>query len=290
MAYDLLGKDFVPPDIHGKVTGKAKYAEDFRAEGMVFCRLLLSPMPHARVRNIDASQALAMEGVLAVLTADEVPSQAAPNDPILTNEPLFVGQPILAVAAVDETTAQDAIDRIRIDYEELPFTVDPLQSLFPGGPDARLDGNVVDNRLTGPPQLKQLKWNAADFARAEEGQLPFGEPVLDWSYGDVEAGFANAALVLDESFVTAGNSHHSMEPRSAMAYWENGKCFVYGSSQSQSYVVPGLAAYLGLDPADLVYVAETCGGGFGSKGAAYPIMAVPAYMSKKLNGRPVMAR
>src|SRR5262252_5216897 len=102
----LLGKNFVPADVHGKVTGKAKYAEDFRAEGMVFCRLLLSPMPHARVKSIDAKAALAMPGVLGILTADDVPAQPPPSDPILTNEPMFVGQPILAVAAVDETTAQ----------------------------------------------------------------------------------------------------------------------------------------------------------------------------------------
>ena len=76
MAYDLLGKNFVPPDIHGKVTGKAKYAEDFRAEGMVFCKLLLSPMPHARVRNVDTSAALAMPGVFGVLTAADVPAAA----------------------------------------------------------------------------------------------------------------------------------------------------------------------------------------------------------------------
>ncbi|HEX6998246.1 MAG TPA: xanthine dehydrogenase family protein molybdopterin-binding subunit [Gammaproteobacteria bacterium] len=289
MAYELLGKNFVPPDVHGKVTGRAKYAEDFRADGMVFCRLLLSPMPHARVRNLDVSKALALEGVLGILTADDVPAQPPPNDPILTNEPMFVGQPILAVAAVDETTAQDAIELIKIDFEELPFTVDPLQSLFPGGPDARTDGNVVDNRLNGPPTLKRVKWSAADFARAQEGQLPTGEPVLEWSYGDVEAGFANAALVLDESFVTAGNSHQSMEPRSAMAYWENGKCYVYGSTQSQSFVVPGLAGYIGIPPEDLVYVAENCGGGFGSKGSAYPVMSIPAHMSKKI-GRPVMMR
>jgi CO/xanthine dehydrogenase Mo-binding subunit len=289
MAYDLLGKNFVPPDIHGKVTGKAKYAEDFRAEGMVFCRLLLSSMPHARVRNIDASQALALPGVLGILTADDVPAQPPPGDPILTNEPLFVGAPILAVAAQSETLAQDAIDLIKIDYEELPFCVDPLVSLYPGGPDARLDGNVVDNRLIGPPNLKAQKWTAGDFARAAEGQLPTGEPVLEWSYGDIDAGFANAALVLDESFVTAGMSHHSMEPRSAMAYWENGKCFVFGSTQSQSFVVPALAGLIGVSPDDLVYVAETCGGGFGSKGSAYPIMAVPAHMAKKIN-RPVMMR
>jgi xanthine dehydrogenase molybdenum-binding subunit len=289
MAYDLLGNNFVPPDVHGKVTGKAKYAEDFRAEGMVFCKLLLSPMPHARVRNIDASEALAMPGVLGILTADDVPALPAPAEPILTREPMWIGQPILAVAAETQQLAADAIDKIKVDYEELPFTVDPLQSLFPGGPDARGDGNVVDNRLIGPPQLKQVKWGAADFARAQEGQLPQGEPLLEWSYGDLEAGFAKAALVLDETFVTAGMSHHSMEPRSAMAYWENGKCFVFGSTQSQSFVVPGLAGLIGIDPSELVYVAETCGGGFGSKGSEYPVMAIPAHMAKKIN-RPVMMR
>ena len=287
---DLLGKDFVPPDVYGKVTGKAKYAEDIRADNMAFCRLMLSPMPHARVRNIDASEALRMEGVLAVLTADDVPALPAPADPILTNEPLFIGQPILAVAAESEQLAQDAIDRIRIDFEELPFTVDPLESLFPGGPDARSEGNVVDNRLIGPPQVKRVKWTAADFASAGEDTLPMGEPLAEWSYGDVEGNFAKAALVLDETFVTAGMSHHSMEPRSAMAYWQNGKCYVYGSTQSQSYVVPDLANYIGIDVADLVYVSETCGGGFGSKGTAYPLMSIPAHMSRKLSGRPVMMR
>ncbi len=202
---------------------------------------------------------------------------------------MFVGQPILAVAAVDEATAQDAIDKIKLDLEELPFTVDPLESLFPGGNDARLDGNVIDNRLIGPPKLSKAKWSAAAFAAAKEGELPMGDPVLEWSYGDVDAGFAKAALVLDETFVTAGTSHQSMEPRSCMAYWENGKCFVYGSTQSQSYVVPGLAGYIGIDPTDLVYIAETCGGGFGSKGSAYPIMSIPAHMSKKIS-RPVLMR
>ena len=130
----LLGKNFVPPDIHGKVTGKAKYAEDFRAEGMVYCRLMLSPMPHAKVRGIDAKEALAMPGVFGILTADDVAPQPPPSEPILTNEPMYVGQPILAVAAESEQLAQDAIDKIKLDLEELPFTVDPLarwlRSLF----------------------------------------------------------------------------------------------------------------------------------------------------------------
>ena len=286
----LIGRDFTPPDIRAKVTGRAKYAEDFRADGMLFCRLLTSPMPHARVLSIDASEALAMDGVVAILTADELPEVAAPGNTILTNEPLYVGAPILAVAAVDETTAQNAIAAINVDLEPLPFCVDPLESLRPGGPNARTEGNTVR-----PQQgVVETKWTLEDFDAAGEGQMPMGgEPRTEWSYGDVEAGFASAlaggGIVLDESFVTAGTSHHSMEPRSAMAYWQNGKCYVYGSSQSQAYVVPGLANLIGIDQEDLVYVAEFCGGGFGSKGGAYPVMAIPAFMARK-TGRPVLMR
>ena len=285
MASSLIGKDFVPPDIRAKVTGRAKFAEDVRADGMLFCRLLLSPMPHGRVRSIDATAALEMPGVLAVLQADDLPPVEPPQTPILTNEPCYVGEPILAVAAVDEMTAQNAIDRIRVDLEPLPFTVDPLQSLRPGGPDARSDGNVMVAR----EGVQQLKWTTEDFDTAGEGQLPAGKPSVEWSYGDVEHGFEQAALVLDETFVTAGVSHHSMEPRTAMSYWQNGKCHVYGSTQSQAFAVPGLARLIGIAPEDLVYVAEYCGGGFGSKGSAYPVMAIPAHLAKK-TGRPVMLR
>jgi CO/xanthine dehydrogenase Mo-binding subunit len=252
---------------------------------MVFCKLLTSPMPHARVRSIDAAEALAMPGVLGVLTADEVPSVPDPQETILTNEPLFVGHPILAVAAETEELAADALEKIKVEYEELPFTVDPLQSLFPGGPNARTNGNVANPGV----DLKVHKWTAQDFAGAQDGQMPTGEPVTEWSFGDIDAGFAAAKLVLDETFVTAGLSHHSMEPRTALSYWQNGKCHLHASSQSQSFPVPTVARYIGIEPADLVFIAEYCGGGFGSKGGGYPIVAVPALLSKKI-GRPVMMR
>src|SRR5579863_2396949 len=74
--YNLIGKDYPTPDLYAKVTGKAKYAEDYRADGMLFCKLALSPMPHARVRGIDASAALAMPGVKAILTANDLPPAA----------------------------------------------------------------------------------------------------------------------------------------------------------------------------------------------------------------------
>ncbi len=281
---ELLGKNFTPPDVHAKVTGKAKYAEDIRVDGMVFVKLLTSPMPHARVTSVDASAALAMPGVHGILRAEEVNNPPAPGETILTDEPLFVGHPILAVAADTEELASDAIEEIKVTYEELPFTVDPLQSLFPGGPNARSEGNVAQG-----PQIRTVKWSAQAFAAVGEGQLPEGEPLAEWSFGDVDAGLAAAKLVLDETFVTAGLAHHSMEPRSALAYWQNGKCFLYGSTQSQSFPIPGIAQLCGVEPADLVYVSEFCGGGFGSKGGAYPLMAIPALMSKKI-GRPVMMR
>jgi len=290
MAYDNgnrhVGKDFTPPDIEGKVTGAAKYSEDFRAEGMVFAKLLTSPMPHAKVRSIDTSEAAKMDGVLGFITADEVPEQPTPRDPILTNEPLFVGQPIMAVAAVTEEIAANAIDAIKLDLQPLPFTVDPLDAVFPGGDAARTDFNSID---AARRELKTVNWTAQDFLALQDGQLPLGEPSLEWEYGDLTAGFAKAKLVLEESFVMNGSAHNSMEPRSSMAYWQNGKLFLHGSTQSSAFGAPAAARYTGTSLEELVYISEYCGGGFGSKGSSYPIMSLSAHFSKKL-GRPVMLR
>ncbi|HVV93109.1 MAG TPA: xanthine dehydrogenase family protein molybdopterin-binding subunit [Hyphomicrobiales bacterium] len=285
MANRLIGKDFTPPDVLAKVTGRAKYAEDYRAEGMLFCKLLTSPMPHARVRRIDAAAALKMPGVVAILTADEVPKLPEPQDPILTNEPHYVGDPILAVAAVSEEAAAAAIEALHVDLEMLPFTVDPLESLYPGGPNARSTGNAANVQVP----LTTVKWTAQDFAGMEEGRLPQGKPTNEWSYGDLAAGFAKAKVVVEDSFVTPGINHHAMEPRSCMAYWQNGRCFVHGSTQSHTLSVPGLAKLIGITPDKLVFIAEFCGGGFGGKSEEYPQMAIPAYLAKKA-GRPVMMR
>ena len=286
MSYSLLGKNFTPPDVVSKVNGKARYSEDMRAEGMLFCKLMLSPMPHANVKSIDATEALKMDGVVAVLTADDLPAVENASPGILTNEPGFVGDPIAAVAAESETIAANALEKIRLELEPLPFTVDPLESVYPGGPNARTQGNTVD----AAANYDTVKWSARDFAAVDEGQLPMtGTPNSEWAFGELEASFAESKIVFDETFVTAANSHHSMEPRSAMAYWQNGKCYLHGSTQSQSFIMPGLARLLGVDLADLVYISEFCGGGFGSKALAYPIMAVPAYLARKA-GRPVMMR
>src|SRR6185436_15246518 len=154
-----------------------------------------------RVSRLDVSAALAMPGVKAIVTADDLPAPAdAVNDNgqlilanldgevALTKEPVYQGQPILAVAAVDETSAADAIEKIVIEYENLPFVVDPLVSLRPGGPNARTKGNywfipppappapapaVQGSPAPSPPrpEIREMKWTAAEVSEADAGRL-----------------------------------------------------------------------------------------------------------------------
>src|SRR5579862_8668538 len=320
-AYKLIGQNYTTPDLVAKVTGRAKYAEDYRAEGMLFAKLLLSPMPHAHVRSIDASEALAMPGVKAILTVDDLPApadamtdlgQVIPANKLgergLTNDPVYQGEPILAVCAVDEYTCAEAIEKIRIDYERLPHVVDPLVTLRPGAANARAEGNVwvrpdpppaVKGAPPPPPpapQVQELKWTAEDFAAAKDGQLPMGKATDHWSFGDWEAGLKNADLVLDETFVTANTSHQTLETRTAMAYWQNGKVYVHCSTQSTAQTAPAIARWLGLvepngqpDLSKVVIISEYTGGGFGSKITSAISAIIPALLSRKV-GAPVMMR
>ena len=93
--YKYIGKNYTTPDLVAKVTGKAKYAEDYRAEGMLFVKLLLSPMPHARVRSVDATAALALPGVKAILRASDFPAPPAPPTPP-GGQPLDEGPEVIA--------------------------------------------------------------------------------------------------------------------------------------------------------------------------------------------------
>ena len=283
--YKLLGKNYQTPDLYAKVTGRSRYAEDHRVEGMVFCKLLVSPMPHARVRSIDTSAAEALPGVEGLLTADDLPDVAAPNEAALTNEPLYEGEPILAVAAVDEQTAADAIELIELDLEPLPFALDPLDSLHPGGPNARLDGNTMRNR-----ELDTIKWTEADVAGLAPGEIPMAaEAGEEWEYGDLAAGFAEADVVVEEHSYHQSLSHQPLESRTTLAYWDGGKLYVYPSVQSTARSVGPMARYAGVEPSDVVLINEYTGGGFGSKGSGYPQAQIPILLSKKI-GKPVMMR
>ena len=312
VGHKLIGKDYQTADLYAKVTGLAKYAEDYHADGMLYCKLLLSPLPHARVKHLDVRQALAMPGVKAILTADELPPPAdsltdngtviranPKSEKALTMEPLYQGEPILAVAAVDEFTAAEAIEKIRIDFDPLPFVIDPLDTLRPGGPNPRTEGNIwvsapppaatPGSRPPSPPTIGVLKWTESDFADEKQGRLPMGKTPDQWSYGDLEAGFQNAALVLDETFVTPDTSHQTLETRSAMAYWQNGKVYVHTGTQSTAQTVPAIGRWLNIDPSQVVLISEYTGGGFGSKITGGVTLVIPALLSKKANA-PVMMR
>src|SRR5881409_2247781 len=147
----LVGQNYTTPDLVAKVTGKAKYAEDYRVEGMLFCKLLVSPMPHARVKRLDTTAALAMPGAAVGATLGENVQATAQAERGLTNEPLYQGEPILAIAAVDELTAAEAIEKIDIELEPLPFVVDAIESLRPNGANARTQGNVWMRPAVPPP-------------------------------------------------------------------------------------------------------------------------------------------
>ena len=213
-------------------------------------------MPHARVLSIDTSEAMKMPGVKAIITVEDLPSPVAGaslgegisastlTERGLTMEPMYHGEPILALAAVDELTAAEAIEKIVIEYEPLPFSVDPIASLRPGGANARTQGNVwmrppapaggqapqAKGGAPAPPprpEVVELKWTEADFAAAPPGQMPMGKAADEWVVGDIEAGFKEAALVIDRTWVGNNTSHQVLEPRSAMAYWQNGKLFLH---------------------------------------------------------------
>jgi CO/xanthine dehydrogenase Mo-binding subunit len=200
--YKLIGKNYTTPDLVAKVTGRAKYAEDYRAEGMLFCKLLLSPRPHARVTRIDASAALAMPGVHAVLTADDMPAPPPP----------------------------------------------PAPPAAPPAPAAQ-GGARMSSRASPKPT-----WSSSTRSTSSPPR------------------------------------HQPLETRTAMAYWQNGKLYLHGSTQSVSRTVAAVAGWVGVPQSDVVVISEYCGGGFGSKIPGAQSMAIPALLSKKLNGRPVMMR
>jgi len=292
----FVGHNYSTSDLIAKVQGKSKYAEDYRADGMLFAKLCLSPMPHARVRRIDARKALALPGVAAILTADDLPTTkgAGSEEPApvgrrelaLTNEPMYAGEPIFAIAAVDEATAAAAIEAVELELEPLAFVIDPIDSLRPGGPNARTDGNV----FLQDSKIKAVKWTAKDLEEVAAGQLPwnaeFGEEA---SFGDVEVGLKAADYIIDETLFQQSTHHAPLEPRSAMAYWQNGKLYLFGSTQSLSQTVSTLAGWVGVPESQVSLVSEYCGGGFGGKIQGAQSMAVPALLSKKTN-RPVMMR
>ena len=173
----------------------------------------------------------------------------------LTDEPVYAGEPVLAVAAVDEETAAAAIEAIHVDFEPLPFVVDPLEALRPGGPNPRAEGNTWGR---APAAARQAARPAGGPAAEVDGgglrRVRPGQDADGQAAGRVvrtatsRPASRNAALVLDETFSMANNQHHVLEPRTALAYWRGDKLYMHTGTQSAVQTVASIARWMRLEP------------------------------------------
>jgi len=233
-----VGQNIPRVDGVDKVTGKAKFTGDLVIPGMLFGKILRSPYPHARIASIDASEAEAFPGVSAVLTSADI----SDTDPYYNGRPIiaiqkarYVGEPVAAVAAEDEETAEEALSLIKVDYEELPSAVGLEAALRHGAP------LIHENS----------KNNICSHERVEKG--------------NIEKGFAEAEEIFEDSFTFPMVYHYTMEPHSVIADFKEEGITVWSSSQHPFQVRGDLSRIFGV-PLDRVrIVIPYLGGGFGSK-------------------------
>ena len=269
----LIGQNYTTPDLVAKVTGKAKYAEDYRAEGMLFAKLLLSPMPHARVKRLDTSAALAMPGVKAILTADDLPGAAA-SAPTL-------GEGVQATAqgerGADQRAAlsgradsrrrrrrrahrrrSDRSDRDRVraaavrrrsDREPAARRPERARRRATSGARAEAAGAAGASRRA-PPAIEELKWTDGRLRRrrARARCRWARRPTSGRTATSRPASRARRSSSTRRSS-TPNTSHQPLETRTAMAYWQNGKLYMHCSTQSTVQTV-GVGRALGRHRAD----------------------------------------
>ncbi len=221
-----------------KVTGKAKFTGDLVIPGMLYGKILRSPYPHARIVSIDASKAEAFPGVVAVLTASDVSN----TDPYYSGRPIiamqkvrYVGEPVVAVAARDAETAEEALSLIEVVYEELPAAVGLDAALRKGAP-------LIHEDASG---------NICSHEHVERG--------------NVEEGFAEADEIFEDSFTFPMVYHYTMEPHSVIAQVDDEGITVWSSAQHPFQVRGDIAKIFGLALARVRVIISYLGGGFGSK-------------------------
>lgn len=263
---DVIGRPTPRIDAPERVTGRATYTGDIHLPGMLYARVLRSPYPHARIRWIDLSRALALPGVRAVLTHDNCrvvwSSGDSRNTRYLFNNPVrFVGDPVAAVAAVNRHVAEEALRLIHVEYEELPFVLDPEEALQPGAVEIHPGGNLS-------PQ--------ADGTRAPEV----------YRRGDLARGFAQSDRVFEQRYVSKHLNNAQLEPRVSVAHWEGDRLTVWASTQGISNCQADLARDLRLPPEKVRVICQYMGGGFGNKNQCHDFDLMAAVLARE-TGAPV---
>lgn len=240
-------------------SGEGQYAGDLVLPHMLYGKVLRSPYAHARILNIDTSQAERLPGVKAVVTGKEIlPRRFGPfadEYGLAIEKARYIGEPVAAVAAVDEDTAMEALELIKVEYEPLPAVFDPVAAMEPDAPAIHEGGNI-SNEL-------RLEW------------------------GDVEAGFKEADYVREDVFRAPAVQHCAMEPHSAVAYWDaSGQLHIWTANQGAFVKRRVLSVTLGIPESQVHIYRAYVGGGFGSKIAMSAGDFAACWLSRKA-GRPV---
>ena len=263
-SYSVINSRAERLDAPDKVTGRAVYTDDLAVPGMLHGAILQSPLAHAGILKIDASRAGRMKGVKAVITARDVGLTRYGVSPARYDETLFahdkvryIGDEVAAVAAVDRETALEALDKIHVEYEELPAVFEPASALIEGAPQLHdeFPGNMC----------------------AEVHQ----------EFGDVEAAFKNCHLIHEHTFVNKRQDAAFLEPHTCLADYDlSGRLTLHTSTQVPHYVQRTVAMMTGLPVGRVRVVKPYVGGGFGPKCEATPLEMSACFLSIK-TGRPV---
>lgn len=260
----VVGKPFRKVDARAKCTGQTLFADDIVLPRMLFAKILRSVEPHAIIRSIDTSKALDLPGVHAVITGRDLPVPygilpvSQDEHALCIDKVRFVGDPVAAVVAVDEDTAFDAINLIKVDYEKLN-TITSIEEAI-----------MVDE-----PRIHEY---------GSGGNI---HKKVALEFGDVEHGFHEADLVREDIFFYEGNTHLPMEQHAAVAHFDpDGKLTLWSSTQTPHYVHRALARVLGLPASHIRVIATPNGGGFGGKSDPFNHEIVVCKLSM-LTGRPV---
>lgn len=271
MGGSLIGENVVRVDAIGKATGSAAYGVDVRLPGMLHARVVRSGVPHARIVRVDTSRARAIRGVRVVLTGAD---GSARHGPILKDRPAlaldkvrYAGEIVAAVAADNEETAQAAADAIEVEYEELPGVFDFEAALRPDAPLIHDDPRVYDRvEVPGLRVDPQPGSNLCYHFKLRKG--------------DVDAAFARADLVVEDSFTTPKIQYCHLEPQVAVAQIDgSGNITVWASTMSPHLLRNAIAELAGVPAAKVRVITMMVGGGYGSKvylGALNPIAVLLA--------------
>ena len=262
-----VGKSVNRIEDPGLVTGSAEFIDNFSLPGMLHCAILRSPYPHARIVKIDTSAAVALEGVVAVLTGEDVerwsnPVVTAPEGwgthCLAVKKVIFVGEPVAAVAATNRYIAEDALELIQVKYEPLTPVSDPYKAMASGSP-------LLFDQHSSNVILKRT---------------------YDW--GDTDKAFSEASLVVRESFRWNRVGANPMETFGCVCIWDsiNNGLTCYGSFQTPRFIAIGRAVTLNLAVNRVNVISHPQGGGFGGKGGPRST-DIAALLSRKAEGRPV---